>query len=258
MNALHRFIWTQKHHLSSINEPERMGPYFLVLPHILKLLNKTSEEYTRRGWRRRMNDHPVLVNSLWGRWLRGGVNRLVYFSYRRRFYRLIFPIILPVSVSPDLYEGQGWLRNPQSQPSFYGPKSYFEFAICSTPRSITRKVRDDFGILRELFNLQFQGDIELYYVHITQFNRFRFSTQTGYLYRSQFHSGKSEISDNIFWNQKFFWEDRLSEPIVKPKYRQLLKICRKSHRGLCFTHNKDLFEQIHEIILHCLLVFRNI
>ena len=39
--------------------------------------------------------------------LRGGVNHWVYFSYRQRSYRLIFPIIIPVSVSPDSYEGQG-------------------------------------------------------------------------------------------------------------------------------------------------------
>ena len=80
--------------------------------------------------------------------LRGGVNRWVYFSYRPRFYRLIFPIILSFSVSPNYYEGHGWIRNLQCQPSFYGIKSYFKFAICSTPRSIWTKVRDDFGILR--------------------------------------------------------------------------------------------------------------
>ena len=43
--------------------------------------------------------------------LRGGVDHPVHFSYRRRFSRLIFPIILAFSVSPDLYEGQVWLWN---------------------------------------------------------------------------------------------------------------------------------------------------
>ena len=41
------------------------------------------------------------VHALSGGWSRGGVNRWVYFSYRRRFYRLILPIILSFSVSPD-------------------------------------------------------------------------------------------------------------------------------------------------------------
>ena len=44
---------------------------------------------------------------------RVGVNRWVYFSYRRNFYKLIMPIILTLSVSPDYYEGKGWLRNPK-------------------------------------------------------------------------------------------------------------------------------------------------
>ena len=73
---------------------------------------------------------------------------LVYLSYRRRFYRLVFPIILPVSVSPYLHEGQAWVRNPQCQPIFYSAKSYFRLATCSTQRSITTKVSDDFGILK--------------------------------------------------------------------------------------------------------------
>ena len=55
----------------------------------------------------------VAVPTLWDRWLRGGVNRWVYFSYRRRFHRLNFPIILTFSVRPYYYEGQGWFRNPQ-------------------------------------------------------------------------------------------------------------------------------------------------
>ena len=61
-------------------------------------------------------------------------------------FRLIFHITLSFSVSPDLYEGQGWVRNPQCQQIFYGLKSYFEFVTYSTTRSITTKVRDDFGI----------------------------------------------------------------------------------------------------------------
>ena len=113
------------------------------------MLNNTPEEEdTRRRWRLRVYEHSTPVHFTLRRWLRGGVNRWVYFSYRRRLYTKIFPIILFVSVSPDYYEGQGWLRNPQCQPSFYGIKSYFEFAICSTPRSICTKVRDDFRIFR--------------------------------------------------------------------------------------------------------------
>ena len=73
----------------------------------LGLLDYTpEEEETRRRWRRRVYEHTMPVHFTLRRWLRGGVNRWVYFSYRRRFYRLIFPIILSFSVSPDYYEGQ--------------------------------------------------------------------------------------------------------------------------------------------------------
>ena len=119
-----------------------------------KVLNDTPEEEdTHRSWRRRVYEHTMPVHFTLSRWLRSGVNRWAYFSYHRRFYRLNFFIILTLSVSPDYYEGQGWLQNPQRQPSFYGPKSYFEFTTCWTPRSITTKLRDDFGILRELVKL---------------------------------------------------------------------------------------------------------
>ena len=84
----------------------------LSMGQFMALNEALKEEDTRGWWRRRKYDHLMSVHYLWDRWLRNDVNRWVYFGYRRAFYRLIFPIMLSVRVSPDLYEGQGWLQNP--------------------------------------------------------------------------------------------------------------------------------------------------
>ena len=102
------------------------------------LLNETAEEDTRGGWRHRcMNTKwqckPLEADGWEVVWIAEFISAIV-----GRFYRLIYPIILSVSVSPDLYEGQGWPRNPQCHPSFYGIGSYFELTICQEPRVLAR------------------------------------------------------------------------------------------------------------------------
>ena len=92
-----------------------------VIPH------RSVERNTRRRHAQRVTTSCVWTHDESAlplrQMLRGGVNRWVYFSYRRRFYRLTYPTILPVSVRPDFFEGQGWVRNPHCQQSFYGPKA---------------------------------------------------------------------------------------------------------------------------------------